>query len=631
MNRVNVLLVNDRPEQLLALEAVLGDLGHNLVRASSGSEALRKLLHDDFAVILLDVNMPGMDGFETATLIRQRERSASTPIIFVTAHSTQETDVARGYALGAVDYVSAPVVPTVLRSKVSVFVDLFERREQVRQQLSQLQEVQAEIERERATLAAVMGSMSDGLVMLDGAARIRYCNARVGGLLRVAPESLLGLTAEQAFAELAAGLADPEATHQAWNEALRRSADQVEFEMSLTGPPQRDLLVQSFEVTEPDGQARGTGIVLRDVTAERDLERTKDELVSVVSHELRTPLASLVGFAELLLTRNYGEDERRRFLSVILQEGHRLTALINDFLDLQRMESGRQRLVLAPVSIRSLIERAVMGAGEDPERPIVLAVPEHPPMVRADGDRVLQILANLLSNARKYSPGGGEVVISAEAKEMEVEISVTDHGLGMPPEALPRLFEKFYRIDNSDRREIKGTGLGLAICRQIVASHGGQIWAESEGLGRGSRFSFTLPLAESSVEAGEVLIVEDEPGFAHLVAVELAAQGVSAEWTVSGREALQRIDESAPLAIVLDLLLPDIAGEDVLASLRERQANIPVVIVTVKDLTPRELRALRRAGAVEVFRKGPNTAQKAATAIAQLVDQPKTVGGGDDG
>src|SRR5207237_3274027 len=136
--------------------------------------------------------------------------------------------------------------------------------------------------------------------------------------------------------------------------------------------------------------------------------------------------------------------------------------------------------------------------------------------VSADADQVLQVLANLLSNARKFSPRGGEVTLTARARPGMVEVSVRDRGLGLPPEAVPRLFEKFYRVDNSDRREIKGTGLGLAICQQIVAAHGGRIWAESDGLGHGSRFILTLPLADAEPVEGDVLIVEDDRGFARL-------------------------------------------------------------------------------------------------------------------
>ncbi|HEY3110206.1 MAG TPA: ATP-binding protein, partial [Chloroflexota bacterium] len=147
----------------------------------------------------------------------------------------------------------------------------------------------------------------------------------------------------------------------------------------------------------------------------------------------------------------------------------------------------------------------------------VLDLPPVLPLVSADADRVLQVLANLLSNARKFSPGGGEVTLAARPLEGAVEVSVRDRGLGLPPEAVPRLFEKFYRVDNSDRREIKGTGLGLAICRQIIEAHGGEIGVESEGLGTGARFRFTLPTVSPVVGSGDRLVVEDDSGFARLL------------------------------------------------------------------------------------------------------------------
>src|SRR5260370_6476818 len=196
--------------------------------------------------------------------------------------------------------------------------------------------------------------------------------------------------------------------------------------MSLVGPPRRDVLLQSFTVADAAGARRGTGIVLRDVTAERDLVRTKDELVSVVSHELRTPLASVVGFAELLRTRDLAEPQRQRFLTVIEEEGRRLTALINDFLDLQRMESGRQQISPRAEELAPLLERAVAAAGADPLCPIRIEIGNRLPAVRVDADRLLQVLSNLLSNARQYSPGGGTIHLAARAADGPVTGALHD-------------------------------------------------------------------------------------------------------------------------------------------------------------------------------------------------------------
>ncbi len=231
--------------------------------------------------------------------------------------------------------------------------------------------------------------------------------------------------------------------------------------------------------------------------AAQEVARIRGELMSVVSHEMRTPLGSLIGFTELLMTRDLSQEERHECLTLMYEEGHRLASLINDFLDLQRMESNQQTMRIEPVDLAALAQRVARVAGDDPDRPIELNLPPDLPAVPADPDRLEQVLLNLLSNARKYSPDGGHIELSIRQVGGFVEVVVEDRGLGLPAEAIPHLFDKFFRVDNSDRRKIQGTGLGLAIVKQIVVAHGGQVWAESDGLGQGARFCFTLPLAHA--------------------------------------------------------------------------------------------------------------------------------------
>jgi PAS domain S-box-containing protein len=351
-----------------------------------------------------------------------------------------------------------------------------------------------------------------------------------------------------------------------------------------------------------------------------ELSRAKDEMVSMVSHEMRTPLASIVGFAELLATREVTPKQLSQYLAVILQEGRRLTALINDFLDLRRIEGGHVTMRFAPADIGALITRAVHLLSDPSGTQIETRLPDHLPLVRVDNDSVFRVVANLLSNAHKYSPHGGSTIIGAQVVGEMVEIYVQDEGLGIPSEALTQVFAKFYRVDSPDRKGIKGTGLGLAICKNIIEAHGGKIGVTSDGQGKGSRFFFTVPIVREQAQTGDVLVVEDDSGFAHLLEAELGARGMTSIWASDAETAIQLMSKRRARAVVLDLVLPGVTGEVFLEQLRAMHGDgIPVVVVTLKDLDPDENLALQKAGVTAVLRKGPGTAALAATKIAGAI------------
>jgi PAS domain S-box-containing protein len=233
---------------------------------------------------------------------------------------------------------------------------------------------------------------------------------------------------------------------------------------------------------------------VRDVTERKAIDRLKDELVSTVSHELRTPLASIRGFVELMLMRDYGPEERREFLQILDQEIRRLGRLIDDFLDLQRLEARAAKQDFESLDLRELLEHAsTVIAATSARHTFEVDLPPQPLPVRADRDRLEQSVLNLLSNAVKYSPDGGAVRLRAERSGEQAVVRVRDEGIGMGPETLEKLFTKFYRADNSATRGIGGTGLGLALVREIARAHGGEVTATSE-LGRGSEFALVLPL-----------------------------------------------------------------------------------------------------------------------------------------
>ena len=353
--------------------------------------------------------------------------------------------------------------------------------------------------REKATLDAVLGSMSEGLVVLDGAPSVRYSNHRAAELLRLDYTQLHGAALPDLLPSLTDKLQDPDAVRASWRRALQRPQQFGLFEMTLLDGPARGLEVQVFAVATGAEAAEWRGVVIRDVTAVRELSRAKHELVATVSHELRTPLASLVGFTELLLEGKPSEANARVYLSAMREDGQRLTELINNFLDLQRVEAGGLALHAAACDLHRALSPERLAALAGGQHPLIFDVPADLPPAWAEEDALRAVMGNLLSNACKYSPAGAEVRIAARLVGSELEVSVQDEGIGLAPETLPKLFERFYRVDNSDRRATQGAGLGLAISRELVHALGGRIWAESGGSGQGSSFVFTLRVAEAPV------------------------------------------------------------------------------------------------------------------------------------
>jgi len=416
-------------------------------------------------------------------------------------------------------------------------------------------------------------------------------------------------------------------------ETQRVCKDGRVIDVSLTVSPIRDS----------DGTTVGASSVGRDVTEQKAMgealkaselrsvlavSRAKDEMVSLVSHELRTPLASLLGFTELLYSRDFSEEQRKQYLGVMLREGRRLTDLINDVLHIQRLEAGHQALKLAPADLPALIRRAVMAAGEDPLRPIEVQASSTLPLVMIDTDAILQVLANFLTNARKYSPDGGAIAVSAELTGELVEINVQDHGLGIPAESLPRVFATFYRVESGDHRLIKGTGLGLAINRRIIEAHGGKVDAHSDGLGKGSRFQFTLPAVQQAPEEADVLIVEDDTGFARLLEEQFIARGMSTVRAADAETAERLLKEGMKArAVVADLMLPGVQGEEFVARLGAiGDKAVPVLVLTVKSLAPTEISALEKVGVTAVLPKEAGASQAAvkliSDALVPMVEKP---------
>ena len=540
----NILIVDDQDAKRLALASALETLGQNLVLASSGREALRLLLQDEYAVILLDVKMPGMDGFETAELIRSRAQTELTPIIFVTAYDRAEADMLGGYSLGAVDFIFSPVQAEILRAKVSVFVDLHLKTRTVQAHERRLRELEAqqarkaqdrlrrESERERRKARAEMHKLSSAL---EQAAAPVYITDPDGVIEYVNPafEAQTGYTREEILGQRSRVLRpephDPALYGHIW-EVLRRGEayrgelasrrkDGTLFYEEKTFTPIKDeagrithFVATGHDVTErkrieAELVALNASLEARVQERTAQLEDVNTELEAFahsISHDLRTPLRHIASFSTLLArdASSLLPDNSQRYLRIIQDSTRRMDDLILGLLEFAR--TGRQHLKFRPVDLGALVRDVqTLLQNECGDREIEWRIGELP-VVQGDLTALRQVMTNLLSNALKYSRGRERAVIElwSTPGDHEHVIHVRDNGAGFNMAYEHKLFGVFQRLHSPDAFE--GAGVGLSNVKRIVTRHGGRIWAEAKE-DEGATFSFTLPLTPGHQPSGEEL------------------------------------------------------------------------------------------------------------------------------
>jgi PAS domain S-box-containing protein len=539
-----VLIVDDQSRNLDALEAMLTPLDCTPVRAQSADAALLSIVRTDFAAIVLDIRMPDMSGIELAQVIKQRRRSQHVPILFLTAHMLEEQDVLQGYGVGAVDYLSKPVNPEILRSKVSVFIDLFRKT----RELARLnQALRVEIgERQRAQEALKT-------VNLELEHRVEERTAALTRAHREARENGERLRMALAVARLAAWewhlpsgrmrwSSDPEAAFGfpkgAFGEEQRmvralHPDDKTAVDEALETALSTGWYASQHRLIKPDGQVvwiteQGHIVrdgdrpgetmlgISRDVTSEKEAalererlltdarlardeaerqSRLKDEFLATLSHELRTPMNVVLGW---LATLDSGKPIRDVYsaLTVIRRNAELQARLIEDLLDMNRLMSGNVQLEIGRVDIGGILQTTIQGlkpAADGRGVQLLASIGSAMPQIDGDAKRLQQVLWNLVHNAIKFTPAGGRVDIHIHPGTETVHIIVQDNGRGIDARFLPYVFERFRKEDTSMSGRAEGLGLGLSIARHLVELHVGRIEARSAGPGKGTTIAVQLP------------------------------------------------------------------------------------------------------------------------------------------
>jgi len=509
---VKILIVDDREENLFAMEALLESPDLFIITARSGNEALGILLEQEVALILLDVQMPGMNGFETAELIRGSSRTKHIPIIFVTAISKERKHIFQGYESGAVDYLFKPIEPDILKSKVRVFIDLHQQRQTLENITRKLETTISEL--------------------IESRKKLRQ---------------------------------NEESIREAWK-AAEKARDSAE-----------------------------------------EANRAKSEFLANMSHEIRTPLNGIIGMSDLALLENCNQQQRER-IETIRQSGESLLEILNEILDLSKIEAERVELESIPFNPIEVIERIVrMLSTKIYEKNIELICkidPAIPDQVIGDPTRFRQIILNLLSNAYKFTEKG-EIIITADIEDTTeqkiiLQFVISDTGIGIPKNKLHQLFQSFQQVDASTSRKYGGTGLGLSITKKLLDLMKGNIRVESDH-GKGSSFYFRIPFNRCTG-------IEIRPSD-NYTSIEHFSPVLIIEKTKQGAMAVKSVFDSLPLLYEISIQ-PVVDLENLVNSITNQQLIIVdsgVVTTTGKILSDELPKALKNLKNVPVIVMAPGT------------------------
>ncbi len=648
IDAVAILLVDDDPKNLTALESILESPEHRLTRARTAQEALMALMNENFAAIVLDVQMPDMSGLELARLIKQRRKTQHIPILFLTAHYRENEDVVQGYDVGAVDYLTKPVHPAVLRSKVGVFVELFRKTRQLaelnRTMESEIVERKTVEERFRVVVEAAPSAMlvftaDGGLDLVNSQAERLFGQSRESLLQRRIEDLVDGAVLPYSVTPFSTAPCEI-VVHN--NEGLEIPAE-VSFTPIQFGADSR-WLASIIDITERkrseesmlkanmeleaknvalEKQAEERNLRLRAESARAEAEAAnaaKDRFLAMLSHELRTPLSPVLHAVTLLDEECANAAESvRAYLQTIRRNVLLEARLIDDLLDLARIRNGKLQLDLQATDAHQLIHHALEIC-----RPQISAhlltvetrLNATATGLRADPARIQQIVWNLINNSIKHTPPGGVITLATDNEEPAgaLRIQVIDTGSGIEVHKLTRIFEAFEQAQEVST----GLGLGLAISKALAEFHGGSIAASSEGLGKGATFTVVLPAAKVATttitlpphEAApgarplRLLIVDDHFDTVTTLQTLLTRRGYEVQSAKSVTDALEVASGFTFDVLVTDIGLPDGTGVKLFESLKARPRSASIQGVAVSGFgMDEDIAQSKRAGFVEHLTK----------------------------
>ena len=623
MNKLpKILIVDDKVENLVALEKLLSVFKVEAIRALSGNEALQKTLNHQFALALVDVQMPGMDGYETVSYMRSSHETQLLPVIFVSAIYREDFHIVKGIESGAVDFITKPIIPEILRGKVKIFLELYEQRRILENEITKRISIEKRLSRGNSLLKSFLQSIPDMVFYKDITGKYLDCNVAFSEFNGRDCKSIIGKTDIEIYTKKEARLFGSS------DKDVISGKEQVRMEMWGTWPDGRRVLLETHKnpIRDESGEIIGIIGISRDITGKHfdkmELQKAKEDAESAnmaksmflanMSHEIRTPMNGIIGMTDILQQTDLSL-EQQEFLKIISLSGTNLLTIINDILDFSKIESGGVILEKIDFKLLDPIEETIkLLSYKVQQKNLYLklnASPDLPELVNGDPLRAKQILINLVNNALKFTSEGG-ITISVElqekaSKRTNILIKITDTGIGISEEGKQKLFKSFSQTDASTTRKYGGTGLGLSISKRLVELMNGEIGIESEE-GKGTTFWFNLAFGTAgnvkTIEVNgkgkdktkksslNILLAEDNPINQRVAMFNLKKMGHHVDIAENGKLALELFIKNKYDIILMDIQMPEMDGLDATKQIRFYEKNnhdkgiIPIIAMTANAM-----------------------------------------------